>query len=113
MRADRAAYQALLESIADGAAIDWTSVEENATTDAQRRQYRNLRLVARVVELHRSIGDAGIEAAEAEPAPAPFQKPTRWGHIDVGDRLAGGAFGTVYRAHDSNLDREVALKILR
>jgi hypothetical protein len=50
-----AAYQALLESLADGADIDWGALDAVATTEVERRRYRNMRLVARVAELHRSL----------------------------------------------------------
>jgi hypothetical protein len=52
---DDAAYEALLESLADGVDIDWEALDAAATTDAERRRYRNMRLVARVAELHRSL----------------------------------------------------------
>ena len=39
--------------------------------------------------------------------------PGAWGHLDVQERIAGGAFGDVYRARDPHLNREVALKLLR
>jgi hypothetical protein len=52
---DDAAYEALLESLADGVDIDWEALDAAATTDVERRRYRNMRLVARVAELHRSL----------------------------------------------------------
>jgi len=52
---DDAAYEALLESLADGLDIDWGALDAAATTDVERRRYRNMRLVARVAELHRSL----------------------------------------------------------
>jgi hypothetical protein len=52
---DGAAYEALLESLADGVDIDWGALDAAATTDFERRRYRNMRLVARVAELHRSL----------------------------------------------------------
>ena len=39
--------------------------------------------------------------------------PGTWGHLDVQERIAGGAFGDVYRARDPHLNRDVALKLLR
>jgi hypothetical protein len=43
--------------------------------------------------------------------PAPSSTPKRVGRFTVRSRLGAGVFGTVYRAHDPQLDREVALKV--
>jgi len=106
-------YESLLESVADGAQIDWAALDASAATSAERTQYRNLRLVARVAELHRTL--VLDEDAESRPAlvadVAP--DPTTWGHLTVGSRIATGSFGRIYRAHDSHLNRDVALKLLR
>jgi serine/threonine protein kinase len=37
----------------------------------------------------------------------------RWGHLRVCERIGEGTFGEVFRAFDSYLDRDVALKLLR
>jgi serine/threonine-protein kinase len=108
-------YDRLLESLADGVEVDWAALDAAAKTSHERRKYRNLRLVARVAELHRTIvledgdghGRAHPGAAEATADPA------SWGHLSVGSRLASGSFGQIYRAHDPQLNRDVALKLLR
>jgi serine/threonine-protein kinase len=43
---------------------------------------------------------------------APLSPGTRWGHLEVSACVGSGAFGTVYRARDTRLDRTVALKIV-
>ena len=107
-------YEALLESLADGVEVDWAALDSAATTSAERRRYRNLRLVARVAELHRTlVVDDEIAAAESPLADSPVGDPGTWGHLSVRGRLAGGSFGRVYRAHDPQLNRDVALKLLR
>jgi TolB-like protein/Flp pilus assembly protein TadD len=115
MNPERDNYQALIESLADGVEVDWSALDSAATTDAERRRYRNLRLVARVAELHRTLVlDDEDGAASATPLAdkALADDPTTWGHLSVHERLAAGAFGRIYRAHDPQLNREVALKLL-
>ena len=69
--------------------------------------------MARVAELHRS------QPLEADPGDTPAassdgaEPPATWGRLQVRARLASGAYGAVYRAHDPSLDRDVALKLLR
>src|SRR5262249_41823775 len=47
------------------------------------------------------------------PAPASARPgPARSGRYEVRGELGAGAFGTVYRAYDPHLEREVALKVL-
>ena len=39
--------------------------------------------------------------------------PSHWGHLKIIEQIGQGGYGEVYRAHDSNLECEVALKLLR
>jgi serine/threonine-protein kinase len=113
MMPDRDRYQALLESLADGAEVDWAALDSSAATSAERQRYRNLRLVARVAELHRTLTldeEALFPALERD---VPTGLPPAWGHLHVGERIASGAYGEIYVAHDPQLNRDVALKILR
>jgi len=107
-------YESLLESVADGAQVDWAALDAAAATSAERTRYRNLRLVARVAELHRTLVlDQDAESAAARIDEAAVADPVAWGHLRVMARMASGAFGRIYRAHDSQLNRDVALKLLR
>jgi serine/threonine-protein kinase len=58
----------------------------------------------------------GTDNRGAPDAPADSSAPSgtpaeAWGGLQIRDRISSGAFGTVYRAWDPALDREVALKL--
>lgn len=114
MLPERDQYESLLESVADGAVVDWAALDAAAATNAERKRYRNLRLVARVAELHRTLvleeEDRSLTSLDDDAALA---DPATWGHLSIASRLASGAFGQIYRAHDPQLNRPVALKLLR
>jgi serine/threonine protein kinase/tetratricopeptide (TPR) repeat protein len=114
MLPERDQYESLLESVADGANVDWAALDAAAATNAERKRYRNLRLVARVAELHRTLvleeEDRSLTSLDDDAALA---DPATWGHLSIASRLASGAFGQIYLAHDPQLNRPVALKLLR
>jgi eukaryotic-like serine/threonine-protein kinase len=114
MKPERNDYQAALESLADGTNVDWAALESSAATTAERRRYRNLRLVARVAELHRTLpleGDGPSRWSAREDVA--IGAPATWGHLEIRNRLASGAYGEIYVAHDPRLNVDVALKLLR
>src|SRR4051812_1261908 len=101
MQPERDQYQSLLESVADGAEVDWAALDASASTRAEQKRYRNLRLVARVAELHRTLVlDEEVESRPALIDQAAAADPTAWGHLSIKSRVASGAFGRIYRAHD-------------
>jgi eukaryotic-like serine/threonine-protein kinase len=111
---DAAAYQALLESLADGVDVDWGALDAAATSNVERRRYSNLRLVARVAELHRTLPpDEDSQPQHVEDEESVLEQLTSWGHLVIHERIGGGAYGDVYRASDPQLSRDVALKLLR
>src|SRR3982751_5097351 len=103
MQPEREPYQSLLESVADGAQIDWAAVDSAASTSAERTRYRNLRLVARVAELHRTLvidEEDGRESLSLPAVAPPVTDPMTWGQLSITSRVASGSFGEIYRAHD-------------
>jgi TolB-like protein/Tfp pilus assembly protein PilF/predicted Ser/Thr protein kinase len=106
----------LAGAILDGDPIDWASAESSVDfTD--RALIGHLRLVASVAKVYRGLtqplstgsgGETHQTASESERA----AMPELWGHLRLLERVGRGAFGDVYRAWDTKLDREVALKLL-
>jgi eukaryotic-like serine/threonine-protein kinase len=57
--------------------------------------------------------DAARSVLSSTPADGTAGPPRRVGAYELLEELGGGSFGAVYRALDTELDREVAVKVLR
>jgi TolB-like protein len=110
---DRAA-EGLAGAILDGRTVNWTAAESNAVADRSLIPY--LRTVERIAELYRNAHTSRPSGAAPVDDGARLRSsksaPTEWGHLRLRERIGLGAFGEVYRAWDSKLDRDVALKLL-
>jgi serine/threonine-protein kinase len=102
----------VIESVADGRPVDWDARVAGADP-RDRRAIDHLRLVAMVAAVHRTAGhDEQAHDAATKPC-LPDAAAGTWGHLVLLERIGEGAFGEVYRARDSWLDHEVAIKLLK
>jgi serine/threonine protein kinase/tetratricopeptide (TPR) repeat protein len=111
MASSRRAVLDLLAAVADGKPVPWDGIQTGDPV-ADGKSVRVLRTIAGVAEVHRT---AGAESDQAwQPArPVRPEGVRRWGPLTLLEPLGQGAFADVYRAHDPNLDRDVALKLFR
>ena len=127
--------------LARGRSIDWDAEERAAASERERAAIRNLRLLAAMCAMHQEMqNDAvntdvpidsslsvarsvtGFSAESAGPvrptqstdpaSPSSLAAGSRWGPFEILEPAGSGAFGEVYRARDTRLDRIVALKLL-
>lgn len=93
MHSDHSSVIELAEAIADGAQIDWDHAESSVDDPAELHIVRQLRQLAAV----------GVAARK---------QALTFGGLEARGEIGRGMFGTVHRAWDTRLEREVALKLL-
>lgn len=107
-------------ALADGTPVDWGSAAHSITSEEDRRLLAELRFIAGMVRP--TPGDSsgpvipvalGSSVGQVVAPPATDPPVESWGPLRIIEHVGRGTFGDVYRAWDSRLDREVALKILR
>jgi serine/threonine protein kinase len=97
-------------SISDGAAVPWEHVAQQVGGDADA-VVDQLRELERIAKFYRDAEepDPGEVAEGENESPS----PGAWAHFVILGQLGQGSSGDVYRAHDTKLQCDVALKLIR
>jgi len=99
----------LAGEVADKKEIDWSQMQEH---DAFARNLRGIERLSHVFQ--------NLSSPETVPSEDPFSELSSprdesclftWGHLKVLEKIGEGSYGEVYRAFDTVLERDVALKV--
>ena len=96
----------LAEAILDGKRAPAASVGGD---DGHEAALRQAEILARIAHLHQNLPDDDTALTGSVEIGS---VPLSWGRLTILEELGRGAFGAVYRARDSRLERDVALKLL-
>jgi serine/threonine protein kinase len=96
----------LADKIAEGTTLDREAEQQGATDHADEDVLEALLDIAVIEAAHRSAE----RAFDRMPSGA-RDAPRQWCHLTILEKIGEGAFGAVYRAHDSKLQIDVALKL--
>ena len=98
------------DSIALGDGVDWDRLQQRSPDAQQSSMLQELQTLERIATFHRSTesSDTPTELHHERHRPGPLGS---WAHFTLVKPIGEGAFGSVYRARDTRLQTDVALKL--
>ena len=122
MKEEKDALLRLAQAVTDGTPVDWDA--EGKDRVGLMGRLTRLRAIEKIAAAHqgsqvetawplRKATDAVTADLSTETVVPGAPAPSHWGHLKIIEQIGQGGYGEVYRAHDSNLECEVALKLLR
>ena len=109
-----AVLDAAIEQIADGLTVDWNEFDK-AVPAREGEWAKSLRVLNDIVNLHREAAVDYEHTTLVSAGPAHSSSASAldtWGKYRLADKVGEGSYGSVYLAWDSELERDVAIKIL-
>jgi hypothetical protein len=99
------------DSIAVGDGVDWDRLRQRSPDAQQSGILQELEALERIATFHRSTetSDTPTDLHHERHRPGPLGS---WAHFTLLELIGEGAFGSVYRARDTRLQTEVALKLI-
>jgi len=99
--------------IVEGSAVSWDEEQRQAGDEESGATLRGLQDLEVILAAQRVIEREYDTTAKRDNAPvAVGVGPSRWRHLVILNKIGEGSFGSVYRAYDSQLAVDVALKLM-
>jgi serine/threonine protein kinase len=103
------------ESIASGQQVDWTGVRQQPLDAERSSVLSEMEVLERIATFLRDSAPLDVPAP---PTPSTVERlrppmPASWAQFTILELIGEGGFGKVYRARDTKLQTDVALKLIK